>query len=261
MNLQRFIDAKAAEIAALRRAHGEGNMPEPFAGVRGDFRAALQTPPPASEPLRVIAEFKRCSPSQGVINGSLDPAEAARIYAEGGAAAMSVLTEETYFLGSTADMLAAATAGLPLLRKDFLFDPLQVEQTMATPAAAMLLIVALTPDAALLRDLRQMGESAGIESVVEIFSERELDTAREAGARIIQVNARNLETFATDRSAGLRLARLHTDDETWIAASAMSDRRHLMEAAEAGYDAALVGTALMQTSQPGETLRSLLRQS
>ena len=197
MNLQRFIDAKAAEIAALRRAHREGNMPEPFAGVRGNFLAALQAPPPIGEPLRVIAEFKRSSPSKGLINGDLDPADAARAYAEGGAAAMSVLTEETYFLGSTADLLAAASSGLPLLRKDFLFDPLQVEQTMATPAAAMLLIVALTPDASLLRDLRQMGESAGIESVVEIFSERELDTAREAGARIIQVNARNLETFAT----------------------------------------------------------------
>lgn len=261
MNLRRFIEAKKGEIAALSRARREGNMPVPFAGTRGDFRAALQTPPPTGEPLRAIAEFKRSSPSQGPINGDLDPADAAQAYAEGGAAAMSVLTEETYFHGSAADLLAAAPAGLPLLRKDFLFDPLQIEQTMATPAAAMLLIVALTPDAVLLRDLRQTGESVGIESVVEIFSERELDTAREAGARVIQVNARNLETFTTDRSAGLRLARLRTESETWITASAMSERRHLTEAAEAGYDAALIGTALMQTPHPGETLRSLLRQS
>ncbi len=261
MNLQRFIDAKQGELAALRRALRDGSMPAPFAGTRGDFRAALTAAPPAGEPLRVIAEFKRSSPSQGLINGELDPADAAQAYAEGGAAAMSVLTEETYFRGSTADLSAASSAGLPLLRKDFLFDPLQIRQTITTPAAAMLLIVALTPDAALLRDLRQMGESAGMEAVVEIFSERELETARQSGARIIQVNARNLETFATDRAAGLRLARLRNGDETWIAASAMSERRHLLEAAEAGYAAALIGTALMQTSHPGETLRSLLRQS
>lgn len=261
MNLQRFIDAKQAELASLRLARRERRTPKPFAGERGDFRAALLAPPPGGEPLRVIAEFKRSSPSRGLINGSFHPAEAARTYAAGGAAAMSVLTEEKYFLGSTADLDAAFPAGLPLLRKDFLFDPLQVEQTIATPAAAMLLIVALTPDEALLRDLRQQAAEAGIESVVEIFSERELDMARESGAAIIQVNARNLETFQTDRCATLRLAGRRAEGETWIAASAMSEPRHLVEAAQAGYDAALIGTALMQTPYPGETLRSLLHQS
>lgn len=261
MNLQRFIQAKQAELAALRFARQEGRLPAVFAGERGDFRAALLAPPPAGEPLRVIAEFKRSSPSQGVINDRLDPAATARAYAAGGAAAMSVLTEETYFLGSTADLSAAFPAGLPLLRKDFLFDPLQVEQTLATPAAAMLLIVALTPDPALLADLRQQAAEAGVASVVEIFSERELDIARNAGATIIQVNARNLETFQTDRRAGLRLARHHAPGEVWIAASAMSEPCHLAEAAAAGYDAALIGTTLMQTPHPGETLRSLLHQS
>lgn len=261
MNLQRFIDAKQAELAALRLAKTEGHLSAPFTGVRGDFRAALLATPPAGEPLRVIAEFKRSSPSKGLINGSLDVAATARAYASGGAAAMSVLTEEKYFLGSTTDLDAAFPAGLPLLRKDFIFDPLQVEQTFSTPAAAMLLIVALTPDPALLRDLRQQAAEAGIDSVVEIFSERELDIARESGATILQVNARNLETFETDRATGFQLARNRASGEVWIAASAMSARAHLIEAAEAGYDAALVGTALMQTPHPGETLRSLLHQS
>ena len=257
MNLQRFIDAKQEELAALRRC-----MPVPRSSARPDFLAALQAPPRRGCPLHVVAEFKRSSPSAGVINDQLAAADVARQYAAGGASCMSVLTEERYFTGHVRDLDAAAPAGLPLLRKDFIFTELQVRQTFATPASALLLIVALTPDAALLRGLRELAETQGIHAVVEVFTEQELELARESGARIIQVNARNLETFRTDREEGLKLAALRTAGECWIAASAMSARPHLEQAAAAGYHAALVGTALMQagTGTPFENLCHLTQQ-
>lgn len=256
MNLQRFIDAKQEELAALRRS-----MPAPLALLRPDFLAALSAPPRSGCPLHLVAEFKRSSPSAGVINDRLDIAEVAQQYAAGGATCMSVLTEEAYFTGHVRDLSAAAPAGLPLLRKDFIFSELQVRQTFATPASAMLLIVALTPDAALLRGLRELAESQGIHAVVEVFTERELELARQSGARIVQVNARNLETFRTDREEGLKLAALRAPGERWIAASAMSERSHLEAASRAGYDAALVGTALMQGDSPLSNVRRLIRPS
>lgn len=253
MNLQRFIDAKQEELRALRQ-----HMPPPLPLRRPDFRAALLAPPPAGEPLRVIAEYKRRSPSLGLINESLGAQEVAAQYAAGGASCMSVLTEERFFGGQVGDLVAAAPAGLPLLRKDFIFDELQVRATWATPAAALLLIVALTPDVARLRGLRELAEEQGLHAVVEIFTERELELARESGARIVQVNARNLETLRTDRRAGLQLAAQRLPGECWIAASAMQTRSHLDEAAAAGYNAALVGTALMQGASPLRNLRRLL---
>ena len=120
--------------------------------------------------------------------------------------------------------------------------------------------MALTPDVGRLRALRELAEEQGVHAVVEIFSEQELTLARESGARIIQVNARNLETFATDRTAGLHLASLRAPDEIWIAASAMSERSHLLDAAASGYDAALVGTALMKSPNPMLKLQQLLHE-
>lgn len=253
MNLQRFIDAKQDELAALRH-----RMPEPLSFPRPDFLQALTAPTQGGSPLHVIAEFKRSSPSAGAINHSLTPADAASQYRAGGASCMSVLTEGRYFDGSLADLDAAAPAGLPLLRKDFIFDELQVRQSFASAASALLLIAALTPDAGKLRGLRELAESRGIHAVVEVFTEAELELARLSGARIIQVNARNLETFKTDREEGLKLAQLRQPGECWIAASAMSSHTHLMEARAAGYQAALIGTALMSSLSPGQTLRHIL---
>lgn len=253
MNLQRFINAKQEELALLRRA-----MPEPWDVSRKDFRQALMEPPPQGEAVRVVAEFKRSSPSAGIINDRLAPAEVSRQYAAAGAACMSVLTEEKHFSGHLKDLEEASCSGLPLLRKDFIFDELQVWQTFATPASALLLIVALTPDAERLRGLRELAESRGIHAVVEVFSEKELEIARNAGAKIFQVNARNLETFRTDRQGTLELASHRQPGECWIAASAMSTHQHLEEAGKAGYQAALIGTSLMRGDSPFENLHRIL---
>lgn len=274
MRLERFYTAKQAEVQALRRAAEQGKLPAPLAAPRPDFAQALLTARPEAQgrteggkaPLAVIAEYKRASPSRGVICQSLSVEEAVRQYAGAGASALSILTEERHFHGRL-DFLERAAAPelyrqgpLPLLRKDFILDPLQVRATAATPASALLLIVRLTPNVALLRQLRETAESLGLQAVVEIFDAEDLQMARESGARIIQVNARDLQTFAVDRAACLALALAWppAPHEIWVAASGISHYEHLREAAEAGYRAALVGSALMENGRPGAALSALL---
>ena len=258
MELERFYQAKQAEITALEKLGQDAVAPWP--APRPSFSATLKKPCPG--PLPVIAEFKRASPSRGMICSHVEPEDAARQYAENGASAISVLTEEAWFKGhlSYLSRIAATNPGIPMLRKDFLFHPAQIAATLGTPASALLLIVRLTPDARVLRELREQAEQGGVEAVVEIFGEKDLDIARESGARIIQVNARDLETLNVDARSALRFIREHRPEkeELWIAASGMTCREDLAAAAEAGYHAALVGSALMEEGTPGESLRRML---
>ena len=174
-------------------------------------------------------------------------------YAAAGASCISVLTEERFFGGRIGYLERMHRTGVPMLRKDFIFHQLQVMETASTPASALLLIVRLTPDARELRVLREQAEAYGMQAVVEIFDEEDLALARESGARIIQVNARDLDTLETDR--------LRRGGEVWIAASAMSAGEHLREAAEAGFQAVLMGTALMDGGKPGEKLAAILEKT
>lgn len=274
--LERFRAAKRPEIDRLQALGSKGALPAPLAGVRPSFSGALRRGQPAgtgeaaglavaqaagaprTPSMAIIAEYKRASPSRGLIEGSVTPENAAQAYARGGATAISVLTEELHFRGELGFLARMTAPGLPLLRKDFIMHPLQVVATAATPASAMLLIVRLTPDPAMLRDLREQAEAHGIEAVVEIFDEAELAIARASGARIIQVNARDLDTLKTDRTATLRLGPQRDAAETWIAASGISAPEHLAAAQDAGYDAALVGTALMQGGDLEGALQNLL---
>jgi indole-3-glycerol phosphate synthase len=252
MALERFRHAKADELEQLR-AHPPTAS---YQGVRPAFIWDDRNPG-GRGPISVIAEYKRASPSRGVINAHITPAEIARLYTEGGADAISVLTEKKYFGGELAFLHEIAQhTHLPLLRKDFIFDELQVRDTATTPASALLLIVALTPDVEHLRDLRLLAESFGIEAVVEIFNEAELELAREAGSRIIQVNNRDLETLAMDMSTTLRLIRQRLPSERWIAASGIDAHEALTRLT--GYDAALIGSALMSQPDPKAALRSIL---
>lgn len=253
--LEKFRNAKQNEIDRLR----ESGPAAPWGGQRLAFASALRK----KGEIAVIAEYKRASPSQGLIREDLSPPVVARQYAAGGAAAISVLTEEQYFRGALAYLGAIhdATSGrMPLLRKDFIFDPLQVAATAATPASAILLIVRMLPDAARLRSLREQAEKYGMAAVVEIFDEKDLHLARESGAKLIQVNARDLHTLQVSRKACLDLidAARPTSEEIWIAASGMAVREHLVDAKSAGFTAALIGTALMQAPHPGQALARLL---
>jgi indole-3-glycerol phosphate synthase len=258
-----FKKAKTLEIRALERLAAAGLLPEAHPGPRPGFAGRLRRLA-ADQGLAVIAEYKRASPSRGNLALDLGPEEAARAFIQGGAAAMSVLTEKSRFRGRRNFITRAWEGGagpfdLPILRKDFIIDPLQVRATAALPAAALLLIVKLTPRADRLRELRLQAESFGLQAVVEVLDEADLDLARASGATIIQVNARDFRDLSIDLNRALNLARRHISGagELWIAASGLSRAEELKAAAEAGFTAALVGTALMQGGRPAEALGRL----
>lgn len=255
--LNKFRAAKQGEIDALIRAQDRGELPAPLpSGVRATlpgFGRALRDRGPGA----VIAEFKQASPSRGDINLSLTPEGVADMYAASGAAAISVLTEEVYFKGSLEFLDRMKTPGLPLLRKDFLFHPLQVHATAATPASALLLIARMFDTAAELRDMRELTEELGMDAVVEVFDARDLDVAREAGSGIIQVNNRDLDKLTTDLGNSRTLSRGKAAHETWISASGIFTPEEVREMAELGFDAVLVGTSLMQDDDPGAALLRL----
>ncbi len=189
--LDKFRAAKQAEIRALKARAVSGSLPAVFPGQRPSFGAALRD----SGQIAVIAEYKPASPSRGVIREGCPPQQMARVYADGGAQAISVLTEARYFRSSLSFLWEMEGFGLPLLRKDFLFDPLQVRQTAATPAAALLLIVrmfAAAPE--VLAELLREADRYGLEAVVEVFDCSDLELARQANAKIIQVNNRDLDS-------------------------------------------------------------------
>ncbi|MDE5831457.1 MAG: indole-3-glycerol-phosphate synthase [Desulfovibrio sp.] len=258
--LSKFRESKNREIARLRRLAEAGEFPDPRADARPVFSAALTA---SRDHFAVIAEYKRASPSLGLICDSISPEEAARQYEDAGAAALSILTETDWFRGDFNYLDRAAEVGsLPILRKDFIMDPLQVEMTASSRASALLLIVRLTPDVAVLRDLRELAEKRGLECAVEIFDEADLALARDSGAKLIQVNARDLSALRVNRGAVLRIARENPPErgEIWIAASGVKSRDDLKTSADAGYSAALVGSSLMANGAPGENLRRLLAQ-
>ena len=250
--LEKFRKAKEAEILFLRQLAGKGELPAPFAGQRPSFIQALTAPP-----LAIIAEYKRASPSRGSINLSLEPEDVALLYANAGASAISVLTEVEYFKGDIGFLERMTGACLPLLRKDFIVTAEQVTATAATPASAMLLITRML-DAQTLADLVRQCEDYGMVPVVEVFDETDLHNARNAGARVLQVNNRDLDSLKTDFQTCLRLVRQKVEGEVWIAASGIDSAGQIAALRQHDFDAALVGTSLMSAASPGEALRNLL---
>jgi indole-3-glycerol phosphate synthase len=219
-----------------------------------DLEAALR----AAEPPALIAEVKRASPSAGVIAEDVNPSVLARGYQAGGAAAVSVLTEPRHFQGSLADLQAVrSSVSIPVLRKDFLIHPAQVIEARASGADAVLLIVAALTDAqlgALLESVRDVGLAA----LVETHSDEDLDRAIESGARIIGVNARDLETLDVDVKGALaRIGRV-PDERISVLESGISTRANVDAALEAGASAILVGEALMRAEDPARAVRKLL---
>jgi len=252
--LERFRHAKKAEIAALAALSAKGRMPPPFAGSRPSFTASLKT----RVPLAVIAEYKRASPSKGDINLTATPEQAARAYAEAGAGALSVLTEREYFKGDIGFLERMTAPGLPLLRKDFILHPFQVDQTAAGPASAVLLIVRMLDDH-MLRTLLFRCRELDLEAVVEVCDGDDLQRAHAAEASIIQVNNRDLDTLRVDLDISRRLAACKRNGEFWITASGISCREDLTGLLNLGFDAVLVGSFLMEGGDPGQGLATLLR--
>jgi indole-3-glycerol phosphate synthase len=210
-----------------------------------DFGAALARPG-----LQVIAEIKRRSPSRGDLNMSLDPVAQALAYQQGGAAAISVLTEPEYFAGSLQDLVNVRSAvEIPVLRKDFIIDPRQVEESRAAGADALLLIVAGLAEGQLEALLSECA-AVGIAALVEAHSEAEAVVAARVGAGIIGVNNRDLATFHTDLAVAERVALQLPEDRVLVAESGVSSADGAFRMAAAGYDAILVGEALVTTPDP-----------
>lgn len=254
--LERFRQAKAAEVARLLELQAAGRLPGPRPGPRPGLTTAIHAARRLGH-CPVIAEHKRASPSRGVIRSGGSVAEVCAAYAAAGACALSVLTEERFFGGHLDHLEAAAGTGLPVLRKDFVLHPVQVRATAATAAAALLLIVRLLDDATLAACL-ELAQDLGLEAVVEVFDAADLARATAAGARLIQANARDLDTLKVDLERSLRLVEAKQPGQTWIAASGIGSQADLQRLLAAGFDAALVGTALMAAPHPGHALRQLL---
>jgi len=207
----------------------------------------------------VIAEYKRRSPSAGTIRDDLDVADVVSAYERGGAAAISVLTEERHFGGSLADLRAArAATDLPILRKDFILDPWQVAESRALGADAILLIAAILAPAEL-RDLATRAADLGMACLVETHTEAEVDTALAAGAPVIGINNRNLHTFETSLAVTERLApRIRGAGERIVVSeSGIFTAADVARVAAVGVDAVLVGEAIVRAADVGAKVREL----
>jgi len=218
-----------------------------------DFTASLQGPVVA-----VIAEIKPASPSAGELAGPLfDPRIMAQEYCGGGAAAISVLTERNYFHGEPHFIhRAKARIPLPILRKDFIFDPYQIYQSAALEADALLLIASIL-EPPLLRDLYDLTVEQGMTALVEVHNEAEMEQAGEIGAALIGINNRDLSTLKVDLAVTERLAPQAPEDALLVSESGIGSRQDVQRLAAAGIDAVLVGTTLMKSEEPNITVRAL----
>lgn len=235
------------------------------AGRLADFKSQARDAPPVrafadalkGENIRVIAEVKRASPSKGSIAPGLDAVEQALAYVAGGAAAISVLTEPTRFAGSLDDLSrVAAAAPIPVIRKDFIVHPVQLWEARAAGASAALLIArALSPT--LLPQLLEHALDAGLEPLVEVRDLVELERALEAGARVIGVNNRNLETLVIDPATAPKIIAHIPAHLVAVAESGMKTPGDVQPARDAGADAILVGSAISGASDPTASVRAL----
>jgi indole-3-glycerol phosphate synthase len=236
---------------------------------QSELEARLDNAPPVrslsdalSEPgpqgANIIAEIKRASPSKGVFKGDLDAVAQARAYVDGGARAISVLTDEAFFKGRLEDLTAVrAVSPIPVLRKEFILDAYQLYEARAAGADAVLLIVRmLTPER--LDELLAVSGALGMEALVEIHGEVELSVAVHSGAHLIGINNRDLVSFTTDLDVALRLAQRLPGDRIPVAASGIRDRADIQYNLDQGLFNFLIGESLVRSSDPRRHLESLL---
>ncbi|MGE0134489.1 MAG: indole-3-glycerol phosphate synthase TrpC [Dehalococcoidia bacterium] len=267
--LDRIVADRRQRLEEDRRAAPEqalSALAAALPGRRVDFAARLRKGSPlspATASLRLIGEVKRASPSKGVFDADLDAADQARRYAAAGASAVSVLTEPSFFAGRIADLRAAreafgdGDARPALLRKDFLFDPYHVREAAANGADALLLIVMMLEPAAL-AELISCALDEGLEPLVEVHDEAEVEAALTAGARVIGVNNRDLRDFREDLGTFERLARYVPPETTLVAESSIHTAADARRMAVAGAHAILVGEALVKSGDIESKARELM---
>jgi indole-3-glycerol phosphate synthase len=238
---------KVVPLTELRKAIMERPMPP-------DLAAALK-----GDSLSLIAEVKRASPSRGVIRADLDPVKLASTYAQGGAAAISVLTESRYFGGNQEDLEAIRRQlpNIPLLRKDFILNPYQIFESCAWGADAVLLIVAILDDAEL-EELLMLSHALGMQCLVEVHNEEELKRARAHNIRIIGINNRDLDTMAVDLNVTRQLRPLIPPSCLAVSESGIKGRDDIQKLREWGINAVLIGEALVTASNVAAKIKELL---
>ena len=251
--LEEILRVKRAEVEQLRpRACQLARQAQARNDFR-NFRAALQQ---ADEGLAVIAEIKKASPSAGVIAQSFNPVEIARDYERNGANAISVLTDRKFFQGKLEDLVnVRRSVSLPLLRKDFILDEIQIAESVANDADAILLIVAALEQTRLV-DLLKAAANQRVDALVEVHTEEELHRALDAGAKIIGINNRNLATFEVDLGTTENLCREVPDEVVLVSESGIKTPQDAAGLKACGVDAILVGEALMRGEISIEQLKS-----
>jgi len=280
MILDDIVRSKRADLQRVKamRPLVELEQQPLFRAERRDLRAALQgatsssappqaAPPQAATPRAatlqarrraIIAEVKKASPSKGIMRADFDPLRVAKSYAANGAVAISVLTEERYFQGSLEHLAAIRTAvSVPLLRKDFLFDPYQLQEARAFGADAVLLITAILDDV-LLRDLLQLAGELQLSALVEVHEGAELERALESGARLLGINNRDLRTFRTSLATTEELVPRVPADALVVTESGIETSADIERLERAGVRAFLIGETLMRAADPGAKLAELL---
>jgi indole-3-glycerol phosphate synthase len=253
--LTRIIEAKQNRLQAAKM-----RVPEPIvkrmaetAKAVPSFRDALEKP----LRVRIIAEVKKASPSKGVLKADLDPAKQAAAYATAGACAISVVTEEDFFQGDLAWVGKIRDASkLPVLRKDFVYEPFQVYETRAAGASAILFIVAMLQPGEL-KDLITIAHGLKLDALVEVHDEIELGEALEGGALIIGVNNRDLKTFKVDLQTSLRLAKMIPHDRLFVVESGIHSKDEVQLLLDAGADAFLIGEHFLTSADPAAAIRGL----
>jgi indole-3-glycerol phosphate synthase len=258
--------AELVEAKRARLAEAKGNVsPEALRAVAKETRSratshALRNVLSYNRCVNVIAEIKRASPSSGDLRLRGAPGEVARAYERGGAAAVSVLTEEDYFHGSLEDLGAVRSAvSLPVLRKDFIFDEYQVYEAAAAGADALLLIVALLDDETLIRLRRLVEVDLGMDALVEVHTREEMARASASGANMIGVNNRNLRTFEISIGVSLELAGDAPTNALLVSESGLRNGSQLKQLRQAGYHGFLIGESLIGTESPEDSLRAIIK--
>src|SRR6266436_131144 len=253
--LDQILEARLLEVAHRKKVLPETALKygvKAATAVR-DFSAALTRPG-----INILAELKPASPSRGVIREPFEPVALGQSLEAAGAAALSVLTEGEFFRGSLKNLRDARKAiRIPVLRKDFIFDPWQVWESRANDADSFLLMVVALGDA-LLRDLILLGRELGMEPLVEVHTVEELDRALAASAQIIGVNNRDLKTMTVNVETSFALAGRIPDECIAVSESGIRTHGELLKLRSAGFDAFLVGTRLMLSPDPGAALAALL---
>ncbi len=255
MILDKIVDKKKEEVARLRRRGL--HLPDSFRDWQADQTRGFRRTLLAYNGVSIIAEVKKASPSKGIICADFDPVRIAVNYEKNGAQALSVLTDEYFFQGSLLFMMQARQAvSLPVLRKDFIIDPLQIDEARAHGADAILLICAIL-ELSQIRDYKEQAAALGMDALVEVHDEEDLRKALAADAELIGINNRNLRDFSVDINTTFRLQKMIPAGIPVVSESGLKSLEDMQKLREEGVNAALIGESLVRAGQDSTFLAGL----